>query len=536
MRVFIADDEQGIVELIKHLITVEKCEIVGEANNGLDALHKIREQQPDIVITDIMMPLMNGIDLIREVLKTLPQTQFVVISGYREFEYAKSALLLGVQDFLLKPFKQSELNGILEKLVASKEKKISRDKDMEQQYIRTREMLRKDYANRLLHNVSTEEEDIPDVNGEKIFHFGTGAFQCAVIKASTEEYDLKEGNQITTLLEDLCRKIKVELETVCEEVEYIIVEKRGFFLMQYRNGTSVELAECMEKIGITINNLNYKFNFMRICMGLSDADGTLENIREKYKQAVSAITYRYERPKECIFCYDAAYNRKTVTKVEYLQYLKDCGFSSGVERMDPDALGRILDKTWQKYVEKDADGKCVCGQADAVVHYFLNELHSTVAGVLGVELNGFSMYTRILETVDNHYDLRTLYRDLNAYLTACMEYCHKIIGEKESKPIRMAKEYVNAHYAENFNLDDIARLVCLSPNYFSILFKNEVGQGFNSYQQNVRMERAKELLKTTQMRVGDVAREVGYADLKYFTKLFVKSVGVKPMEYRNFYS
>ena len=100
----------------------------------------------------------------------------------------------------------------------------------------------------------------------------------------------------------------------------------------------------------------------------------------------------------------------------------------------------------------------------------------------------------------------------------------------------MAKEYVNAHYAENFNLDDIARLVCLSPNYFSILFKNEVGQGFNSYQQNVRMERAKELLKTTQMRVGDVAREVGYADLKYFTKLFVKSVGVKPMEYRNFYS
>lgn len=68
MRVFIADDEQGIVELIKHLITVEKCEIVGEANNGLDALHKIREQQPDIVITDIMMPLMNGIDLIREVL------------------------------------------------------------------------------------------------------------------------------------------------------------------------------------------------------------------------------------------------------------------------------------------------------------------------------------------------------------------------------------------------------------------------------------------------------------------------------------
>ena len=111
MRVFIADDEQGIVELIKHLITVEKCEIVGEANNGLDALHKIREQQPDIVITDIMMPLMNGIDLIREVLKTLPQTQFVVISGYREFEYAKSALQLGVQDYLLKPIKQSELNG-----------------------------------------------------------------------------------------------------------------------------------------------------------------------------------------------------------------------------------------------------------------------------------------------------------------------------------------------------------------------------------------------------------------------------------------
>lgn len=82
---------------------------------------------------------------------------------------------------------------------------------------------------------------------ERKYSIRNGAFQCAVIKASTEEYDLKEGNQITTLLEDLCRKIKVELETVCEEVEYIIVEKRWLFLMQYRNGTSVELAECIGK-------------------------------------------------------------------------------------------------------------------------------------------------------------------------------------------------------------------------------------------------------------------------------------------------
>ena len=167
MKVLIADDEQGIIDLIKHLITVENCEIVGEANDGVEALHKIRECKPDIVITDIMMPLMNGIDLIRNVIAEMPDTQFIVISGYREFEYAKSALQLGVQDYLLKPIKQSELNGILGKLVTSKEQEISLSRDKERQYSKTLEVLRRDYTNKLLHSVSGGIPELPELKRQR---------------------------------------------------------------------------------------------------------------------------------------------------------------------------------------------------------------------------------------------------------------------------------------------------------------------------------------------------------------------------------
>lgn len=535
MKVLIADDEQGIIDLIKHLITVENCEIVGEANDGVEALHKIRECKPDIVITDIMMPLMNGIDLIRNVIAEMPDTQFIVISGYREFEYAKSALQLGVQDYLLKPIKQSELNGILGKLVTSKEQEISLSRDKERQYSKTLEVLRRDYTNKLLHSVSGGIPELPELNGEKIFHFGEGTFQCGVVKATTEEYDFREGSQTLMLIQELSERIKQEMEECCKEFEYVIAKNQVFFLMQYRENCNKDTAKQLEKVETLIRDLNYKFNFLRICMGLSKADGSLYTIREKYKQAACALTYRYERTKEYIFEYDETQTEAVVSKSILSQYLKEYDFSSCVERMDTEKVTDIFRRIWKKYVEPSAGQKIPCGQTYCVLHNFLNEFHNVIALVLGVDLGGFSQYIMIMDIVEN-CNMQTMYRVLEEYLTSCLEYCWKLIGEKESKPIRMAKEYVNEHYRDNFSLDDIAKYVCLSPNYFSILFKNEVGQGFNNYLQGVRIEKAKTLLKTTQMRVSDVAKEVGYADLKYFTKLFVKSVGVKPTEYRKFYS
>ncbi len=537
VKIFIADDEQGIIELIKQLIDVDGYEVAGEANNGLEALEKIKASSPDVVITDIRMPLMNGIDLVKGVMEINPRTHFIVISGYREFEYAKSALQLGVQDYLLKPIKQSELNQILLKIRMEREDEISRDNSRKQQYAQTLSVLRKDYIKRLFHDLSYFVEEVPVLDGKEVFRFEAGKFQCGIIKVDTEEYNLAEDNQVSVLLMELCGKVTERLRGVSSEAEYFISGNRGFFLMQYAdNREEKDIAACLEEIKDIIINLNFKFSFIRVTLGLSEKTRNRRSIRRIYKQAVSAIEYRYDRMNEAVFVYQELYENGAVSKSAFMQWLKEKNFAGMVERMDTEGIVRTLDEMWKKYIYPAKESKNVPGQTIQLIQYFMNEFHNEIFLMLGIELGGFSQYTRIMSIIDNHSDGRRLHQEILSYVRACMEYCSQTIGEKESRPVRMAKEYVLAHYMENFSLDDIARLVCLSPNYFSLLFKNEVGQGFNNYLQIIRIEKAKELLKSTQMRVPDIAAAVGYSDIKYFTKLFIKVVGVKPTEYRKFYS
>ena len=122
-------------------------------------------------------------------------------------------------------------------------------------------------------------------------------------------------------------------------------------------------------------------------------------------------------------------------------------------------------------------------------------------------------------------------------LTAQMiENCRQFVQNRENTVIRQAKKFVAQHYAESISLAQVAKHVCLSTSYFSTLFKAETGVGFVEYLQHIRIEQAKKLLKTSKMRIADIAERVGYRDIKFFNKIFVKETTVSPSEYRKFYS
>ena len=130
-------------------------------------------------------------------------------------------------------------------------------------------------------------------------------------------------------------------------------------------------------------------------------------------------------------------------------------------------------------------------------------------------------------------ELATRFVDLTAQM---LENCRQFVQNRENNVIRQAKNFVVQHYAESISLTQVAKHVCLSTSYFSTLFKTETGVGFVEYLQHIRIEQAKKLLKTSKMRIADIAEKVGYRDIKFFNKIFVKETTVTPSEYRKFYS
>ena len=130
-------------------------------------------------------------------------------------------------------------------------------------------------------------------------------------------------------------------------------------------------------------------------------------------------------------------------------------------------------------------------------------------------------------------ELATRFVDLT---TQMLENCRQFVQNRENNVIRQAKNFVVQHYAESISLAQVAKHVCLSTSYFSTLFKTETGVGFVEYLQHIRIEQAKKLLKTSKMRIADIAEKVGYRDIKFFNKIFVKETTVTPSEYRKFYS
>lgn len=179
ISVFIADDEEDIIALVKKLIIYPQVKVIGEADNGADAYARILEKKPDLAIIDISMPKLSGLEVIEKVKKVCPDIAFVVISGYRDFEYAQSALRFGVSDYLLKPIKKQELNDILKKvdLRLQSANQILEKRDLMQKNINeSRKLIRMNYVRQLLHSINDEPMEIPQIGGvNRYLLLGTGA-------------------------------------------------------------------------------------------------------------------------------------------------------------------------------------------------------------------------------------------------------------------------------------------------------------------------------------------------------------------------
>ena len=528
IKVLVADDEKKLCRLIEMLCDWDSLgmEIIGFAHNGPDTIQALREKKPDILIVDIRMPGCDGIEVIEKGREMKLPMEVIIVSGHADFAYAKAAIAQGVSGYLLKPIKKAELEEALRhaKNSIEKEKKRIAEGEKLYEYMKDENMKkRQDLILDLSMSVSLGlNTEIESVNRQYHYHFQPGYFQFLVLSilCSAEKYDKKALRKTQDRYE---AAIHQELSELCSDYEICMEENRCYVLCNY---TEEKEKEFRKAVRVIINQLSAK-KFEMWKMTFSAALGkkvkspanlwdSLESAQESLKEAIlEGCEKLLEFPESPGEGQDWSF---VIARFNH-------EFDKAIDLCDEHMVGEAVERL--KAVLNDE--KDILGRDYNNIVVALGIHAMTKGGNENEEIKGFSRRCELC------YDLNELFAVLKECLNRIIRRNLQTQKEEGKRPIRIAKQYMQTHYMEGISLEEIAGIAGFSPAYFSGLMKREMGIGFSEYLIQLRMEKAKELLKGSNKNIKDICKQVGYSDLKHFTALFKKYTGIKPGEYRKLY-
>ena len=534
IKVLIADDELRICELIFRLIDWEALgmSVIAVAHDGRETIKIIKNEMPDIVITDIRMPGYNGVDVIRIGKEYNSDIQFIIISGYSQFDYAQNAIHYGVSDYLLKPVKAEELTKALLRIKNRIDKnnqmysQVKKAWTLEQQNRRLyREQLIMEIAHGKGFDVLTK--DMNTLNEQYKYEFIPGFFTIVIVKA--DGLNFEEKTESSFLYEKIQQSLSFAFAPVMQEMQGTMLDNGTYiFLFNYEN----EYAEIESQIHRLLNQMLLQkdvFKKLHLTIGLGKRVNCLAEVGKSYETAYLAIkdrilvgTDRIIEGKEKIVVQDYKdYFLHTVRELENV-----------VENLDDKRISDIIQE-WGTALSKDKEinGYQIEQSAKALVNSYL----------LSMQKNNYTLdeddnlLKDFMKSIENCISLGEIQELLSGTLEQSLsEYRHKR-ALSGSKPIRDAKEYIRNNLAGNLTIQEVSEYVGYSSAHFSVRFKQECGITFSDYVMESRIEKSKELLKNTRETIESIAAAVGYSDVKSFTKNFKKYTEVKPSQYRKIY-
>lgn len=531
LKLLIADDEEKVCQLIEYIVDWKSfnIEIVGIANDGGEAYSKILELKPDIVITDIRMPGYDGLQLIQKSKEILPDISFIIISGYSQFEYAHSAICIGVENYLLKPIKKKELEETIYKIIRRYETKTN----LENEYKRIEDELKyftQSNKKNLLHNLLFEgsssllSKSIETINLEYSCKFTEEEYILVILRPYFDINKDKESNEI------LINKMKTIFENKVEsEMNECLSTVSINEIIYLLNNKKIEINTLKQKLRLIyfeFMKLRDIFENLNVIIAVSKIKKDISEISSLYREAKDALLDRYIVNENIIF---HTKEEKGIQIQKFLTTQSRSDIINCFERMDVDALIKYIQNIEHIISKSDYSGK--------EINNYLLELFSCLEFGAKSYMDNFNFVdknefeNKFLET----YDLNSIFQWI--YNTILLYFNQYIDNKKEiaSKPIRAAKQFIHEHYNDKLTLTMLSEKLGFNPTYFSALFKKETGSNFMDYVIQVRMEYAKQLLVQTDSDIYEIAAMVGYTDVKYFMKLFRKCVELSPMEYRKLY-
>jgi two-component system, response regulator YesN len=534
IKVIIADDEQKVCQLINHLIDWKSMnmEVVAIVNDGKSAYQEICDKAPDIVITDIRMPIYDGIELIRRTKEVLPKAYFIIISGYNHFEYAQRAIKYGVEDYLLKPIKKKELQKTLNKIVEKYNYVnmiVSEKEELRDRLQTSEEKVKKNLLTEILINSDGKilNKSFEELNKEYNYDFEMENFTVFIVRPylSVREVDLEIYSLLLLKMQQL---LEEKLLLICKEVVTTVWNGEIVCLINTNDATLIAVKKQLNKIKINILNLKDIFEDICVVAGFGGVVKSGTDLLKSLQQAQLSILNRMIFPGQYIIEYDEN-NISNILVSDIVDINHRNNILGYFERLDVDNILKEIEEIEKELEKEGVDGLLIYNCYLEVVLIILFGNKNYMSNYHFPEQNYF------IEKFKFFLTTKAAYGWMSKLVKEEMEKYLENKKNSDIKPIRQAKQFIHENYNKTITLESVSNIIGFNPAYFSSLFKKETGKNFMEYIIAERIKHAKVLLIQTNKDILEVSLEVGYSDLKYFSKVFKKVVGVNPSEYRKLY-
>lgn len=498
MNILIADDEKIEREGIRYLLSLEKGERrIFEAANGKQAMQILRTENIDMILTDIKMPVMDGLELARRAKELFPEIRIVIFSGYNDFTFAQEAIRYGVTDYILKPVDPDNFHEIIEKA----EKNIRERQAEENREIRRQNFLQQYFLQNYLYS---GKKEILEKAGEFVDLDKWNGWHCAIlIETDTAFFDTAEENFPGELQKEL---------------------RRVFFYLNLNERQSLLLFQDVYCDYLLVANHLYTFlkrNYMvRIYLSVSRKFDGCECLPEILGQLEQQMEEKFYHPEKHIFSCEEEELKMAAGEVQDSQLMQM--ISEDISRKDTEQLWKHFECLKEKYSSNT--------QFSAM---YIKFVFSNVIQELFQE-NQFADEHRLEQEIDRLYSCGNIMDILKVTEDNIREYekfLERSMSESRNE-VAAVKNYIYQHYGEDLNLEMLAEKVYLSSGYLSFIFKKETGMNLNRFIKVFRMEKAGEFLHDTNMKVAQISEKVGFANVSYFCRSFREYYGCSPESYR----
>lgn len=507
-RIVIVDDEQFVRKGIIALVDWEKINyhVAGEANNGEDALELILDEKPDVVLTDIRMPVFDGLKLIEKVKElAIKVPKFIIISGYNDFEYAQRAVRLGVTDFILKPIDKDELEKTFMDLTPV----------IEREYLEERANQR--FVNFSLYQRIIAEGNEPTRQELAVLTEDINKRNCyLIIDIRENPLSDKADEQISRAISDFIGDPYVFIHPFEHDHFGVILQEKH--LPQNINEVTWFLSRLKSHLEKELGNQVFLF--------AGEVESGLDGLLKSYQTALITSERRYIQLDDHPLMYNEDIGRNHEEN-KPLDYQLITELIEKIEENKPKDIRKQVDR-WVDEVQET-------GTSVDSVKMFLFQLEkkieSTIHKLVGEE-DSENELDSLVELFEQKKTLAELRQDLEVYVLSAGEIICRLSKERYNGDIYKVKRYINKHYNENLTLKRIAGKFFMNPVYLGQLFKKTYGVYFKDYLLEVRIEKAKQILRQTDMRIYEVAEQVGFGSPDYFVTQFEKMEGSTPSKYR----
>ena len=539
LKIFLAEDEVIVRETIKRMIPWENLgfELVGEAADGEMALPLLIRQQPDLLITDIKMPFMDGLTLARLAKKEVPGLKVVILSGYDDFNYAKQAINIGVEDYLLKPITK---NALIERLteIRSRYEDEKTQREYYEKFHREMHAYEKNSSRDFFEALVSGSLDMMEVykRAEKLgLDIVAESYNVLIFTMNcNEDFSGQREGYSSWEAESLEMLEKFFTGHPFAMLFRSNVFSYGVLIKGEKNSIRENTRICVEEIRKIFDR---KEDNKEWFVAVGESVERLSQIQKSYHSASRAFSQRYLYDGKVLY-YDEmlAMEKKDVTNddSEYLQKVD-------VNALNPTILQKFLSNGLLEETENFVqDYFYAIGQEPMESVVFRSYVILNVRFSVLSFLKELGCDTKTLEPEDTEEILAESGRNMESTIAYAEKLVSQAIqlrdrnsGNKNRSILKTAVDFIDQHYMEeDMSLNKAANVANVSANHFSALFSQNMGQTFIEYLTSLRMDKAKEYLRCTGMRSSEIAGEVGYKDAHYFSYLFKKTQGMTPSDYR----